>query len=279
MARAEGFGRRKSGCHLAVQLPCVLALRPMQDYDFGSYGAVFAPVYDSWYDGRMNPDKTVSFLASIAHAGQVLELGIGTGRVALALADRGFIVTGVEGSAAMVDRLREKPHGSELDVTVGNFADVPVTGQFALIYMCFSTLFLLPSQAEQIRCLRNIARHLTTGGCFVLDAFVPDVTRYVNQQCVSLEDISDARVRIEVARHDPVEQRIDCSRVVLGENEVKVYPYAIRYAYPPELDVMGMLAGMRLQARYGDYDRAPFRAASAAHVSVYALDCAQDAVK
>lgn len=246
----------------------------MSDYDFGFYGATFAQVYDSWYDNRMNPELTASFLASFAQCGRVLELGIGTGRVALALANRGIMVTGVEGSAAMVDALRKKPHGSDLPVTVGNFADVPVTGQFSLVYICFSTIFLLPTQSEQIRCLCNIAQHLAPDGYLVLDAFVPDVTRYANQQCVSLEDINGTRVRLDVARHDPVEQRIESSRVVLGENEVKVYPYTIRYAYPPELDVMAMLAGLCLRERYGDYDRTAFRAASVSHVSVYGLGCA-----
>jgi SAM-dependent methyltransferase len=276
MRREPPARRHRSSFRLAAQLRCVLASPSMSDYDFESYGATFASVYDSWYEERMNPEMTVSFLASMASGGLVLELGIGTGRVALALADRGIMVTGVEGSAAMIGMLREKPRGPDLSITIGNFADVPVAGRFSLIYMCFSTIFLLPNQAEQIRCLRNIARHLAPDGCFVLDAFVPDTTRYVNQQCVSLEDISDARVRIDVAHHDPVEQRISSSRVVFGGNEVKVYPYALRYAYPPELDVMGMLAGLRLRARYGGYDRSPFQAGSTSHVSVYALDHVQE---
>jgi SAM-dependent methyltransferase len=249
----------------------VLALRVMSDYDYGFYGSTFAGVYDAWYDERMNPETTASFLSSFASAGRVLELGIGTGRVALTLASRGIGVAGVEGSAAMVDVLRSKPGGSEIPVTIGNFADVPVSGEFSLIYICFSSLFLLPSQAEQIRCMRNVAAHLAPGGHFILDAFRPDVTRYVNSQCVSVEDMSDREVRLDLARHDPIEQRIQSSRVVLGDQGVKVYPYTVRYAYPAELDVMAMLAGMRLSERYGDYDRQPFRPTSAGHVSIYTV--------
>jgi SAM-dependent methyltransferase len=217
----------------------------------------------------MNPETTASFLAPFARPGRVLELGIGTGRVALALAAHGITVAGIEGSGVMAGILRSKPHGSEIPVTIGNFADVPAAGEFSLIYICFSSLFLLPTQDEQVRCLRNVARHLTRGGRFILDAFVPDVTRYVNRQCVSVEEMNDTGVRLDVACHDPVEQRIQSSRIVFGNDGVKVYPYTVRYAYPAELDVMAMLAGMRLSERYGDYDRSSFGPTSVAHVSVY----------
>lgn len=256
----------------------MLAWPLMADYDPGSYGAIFAPVYDDWYGKRMNPEAAASFLASFAGTGHVLELGIGTGRVALALADRGIPVVGIEGSAAMADVLQAKLRGQDVRVQIGNFADMQVSGKFSLIYVCFSTLFLLPSQSEQIRCLRNVARHLTRDGSFVLDAFVPDASRYVNQQSVTLEDMSGAAVRLDVARHDPVEQRIESSRLVLGGDKVKVYPYSVRYAYPAELDVMAMLAGLRLSERYGGYGRTPFGPTSISHVSVYKLAVAEKTV-
>lgn len=241
----------------------------MEGYDETTYGERIADVYDDWYGSLFDVEKTVDLFAELAGGGRVLELAIGTGRIALPLAERGVDVVGVDASERMVARLRAKPGGDRIPVTFGNFADVPVEGTFRLIFIVFTTLFALSSQAEQIRCLGNVADHLDDGGAFAMDAFVPDLTRYHNNQAVTAESVGVDQVRIDASRHDPVEQRVESSHVVLTEAGIKLYPVSIRYAWPAELDAMAMIAGLHLVHRWSDYGRSPFTAASTRHVSVY----------
>ncbi len=250
---------------------CACLTSAMEGYGAATYGDAIAEVYDQWYLPRLDPGPAVEMLRELAGSGDALELGIGTGRVALPLAARGVKVSGIDVSEEMVDRLREKPGGTEIPVTIGNFADVDVDGSFSLIYVPFSTLFALESQAEQVRCLRNIARHLDAGGHFVMDAFVPDTCRFQNQQSLSVQHVTVDYVMVDVARHDPVAQRIESSHVVIGRDGVRLYPVLVRYAWPAELDAMALAAGMELEQRYGDYDRSAFDATSSRHVSVYRL--------
>ncbi len=244
----------------------------MEGYDASTYGDAIADVYDDWYQDLFDVDATVDLLASLADGGPVLELAIGTGRVALPLALRGVDVRGVDASERMVAKLRAKPGGDRIPVTFGDFADVAVEGPFRLIYLVFTTLFALPSQAEQIRCLRNIAARLSPGGVFVMDAFVPDLARFHNNQSVTTEQVGVGRVRLDASRHDPVGQRIDTAHVVMTSEGVRLFPVAIRYAWPAELDAMAMVAQLHLVHRWADYDRTPFTARSTRHVSVYAKD-------
>jgi SAM-dependent methyltransferase len=242
----------------------------VEGYRPATYGDRIAEIYDDWYTSRMDPSDAVDLLAELAGDGRVLELGIGTGRVALPLAARGLEVSGIDASQAMVDKLREKPGGKAIAVTFGNFADVAVDGVFSLVYVPFTTFFALLSQAEQIRCLRNVAARLEPGGSFVLDAFVPDLGRYQNNdQGVFAQEVGADHVRIDVTRHDPVEQRVDSSHVVLSERGTHIYPVALRYAWPAELDAMAMVAGLVPVERYGGYDRRPFDRSSTHHVSIY----------
>jgi SAM-dependent methyltransferase len=241
----------------------------MEAYDKSTYGDRIAEVYDDWYTSHIDVQDTLSLLAELADDGRALELGIGTGRVALPLAACGVEVVGIDASQAMVDKLRAKPGGDRIEVTIGNFADVEVEGTFSLVYAPFTTFFALPSQEEQIRCLRNVAAHLRPEGWFVLDAFVPDITRYRNNQSISVEDVGMAHVLVEAAHHDPVAQRVESSHVVLTESGVRIYPVFLRYAWPAELDAMAMVAGLLPSARYNGYDRRPFTAFSTHHVSLY----------
>ena len=243
----------------------------MEGYGPATYGDAIAEVYDEWYGPRMDPTAAVDLLAELAGSGRALELGIGTGRVALPLAGRGVAVSGIDASQAMVARLREKPGGPDIPITFGNFADVAVDGSFSLIYVPFTTLFGLDSQSEQIRCLRNVASHLVPGGHFVMDAFVPDLSRFQDEQCTTTQHINLGSVMLDVSRHDSVQQRIESSHVVIGPDGVRLFPVSVRYAWPAELDAMALAAGMQLQARYGDYDRRPFDSACARHVSIYRL--------
>jgi SAM-dependent methyltransferase len=241
----------------------------MPDYGPSTYGDRIAEVYDDWFLERLDPTAAVDFLAELAGDGRALELGIGTGRVALPLAARGVAVEGIDASEAMVARLRAKPGGADIPVTFADFVDVPVEGTFRLIYVPFTTFFALQSQADQLRCLRAIAERLEPGGRFVMDAFVPDLGRYRNDQAVTVREVTASRVMLDTALHDPVTQRISSAIVVLSDDGVRMHPVFIRYAWPAELDAMALAAGLEPEARYGDYDKRPFGAASAIHVSVY----------
>jgi SAM-dependent methyltransferase len=241
----------------------------MQEYGASTYGDRIADVYDNWFQERMDPSGAVEFLAGLAGGGRALELGIGTGRVALPLAQRGVKVEGIDASEAMVAKLRHKPGGGHIPVVVGDFADVAVEGTYHLVYVPFNTFFALPSQADQIRCLGNVAAHLDEGGAFVIEAFVPDLTRYHNHQTVTAKEVDSNAVVLDVSRHDPVTQTVQSSHVVLSDSGVRLYPVSLRYAWPAELDAMALVAGLVLVDRFGDYDRRPFDANSTRHVSVY----------
>ena len=241
----------------------------MEGYDAATYGDRIASVYDDWYQARLDPGPAVELLAELAGDGRALELGVGTGRIAIPLTERGVRVTGVDASRAMVDRLHAKSGGERVEVVIGDFTDVVVGGSFSLVYIPFTTLFALPSQDDQLRCLRNVATHLDPGGHFVMDAFVPDVARFRNHQDLSVQSIGTDQVVVDASRHDPVMQRVESSHVVFTEGGVRLYPVVVRYAWPAELDAMALAAGMRLKWRFADYDRRAFDAASTRHVSVY----------
>ncbi|MGH2746468.1 MAG: class I SAM-dependent DNA methyltransferase [Actinomycetota bacterium] len=242
----------------------------MEGFDASTYGDRIAEVYDDLYGELFDAEATVEFLAELAGGGRALELGIGTGRIAVPLADAGVEVVGIDSSEAMVKRLRAKPGGEDIPVTIADFVEVDVEGEFAVVYIPFNTLFALTTQDEQVRCFENVARHLTDVGVFVVEAFVPDPSRYDRHQRVSVDRVENDRVVLEVSRHDPVRQSSDSQHVVIGERETKLYPISIRYAYPSELDLMARLTGLRLRERFGGWHKEPFTSASVAHVSVYA---------
>jgi SAM-dependent methyltransferase len=218
-----------------------------------------------------DPAPAVDFLAALADgAGRVLELGIGGGRVALPLARRGITVEGIEASQAVLDRLRATPEGESIPVTVSDMADVAVPGPFGLVYLVWSGLFHLPSQARQVDCFRNVARVLAPGGAFAIECFVP-VPRLFDRG-VEVNTVTEEWASMTLTRHDPVGQRIFTQRVRLADGRrVRMFPVAMRYCWPSELDLMAELAGLRLRERYADWSRAPFGPASREHVSVYEL--------
>jgi SAM-dependent methyltransferase len=217
----------------------------------------------------LETDAAVAFLVEFARAGPALELAIGTGRIALPLAGRGIDVHGIDASEAMVARLRSKQGGERIPVTIGDFADVPIEGRYTLVYVVFNTLFALQTQEAQIRCFRNVAACLADDGVFVVEAFVPDLSRFDRDQRIETERVGLDQVWLGAARHHPVEQRVESQHVLLSEQGIRFYPVQIRYAYPSELDLMARLAGLQLRARFGGWRREPFTAASAMHVSVY----------
>ncbi len=212
----------------------------------------------------------VAFLERLVGAGSALELGIGTGRIALPLAARGIRVDGIDLSQAMVDQLRTKPGGDQLSVTIGDFADVPVSNAYRLIYVVFNTLFNLLTLEDQVRCFENVAAHLTSDGTFVVEALVPAFLYQLhNNQYVETEAIEVDAVRLDVLRHDPATQMLEESHVLLSAAGVRFNPVVQRYSWPSELDLMARIAGLRLKERWGGWNQEPFNSDSRVHVSVY----------
>ncbi|HXF57981.1 MAG TPA: class I SAM-dependent methyltransferase [Actinomycetota bacterium] len=239
-----------------------------EEYGPATYGDRIADVFDRAFvpdDAR----DAARFLAAVAGPGPALELGIGTGRVALPLQRLGVEVHGIEASERMLERLRAKRGGREVPVTVGDFTTARAPGHFSLVYVVFNTIFAPLTQEDQLRCFANVAGHLRPGGLFVVEAFVPDLARFDRGQRTEAFEVGVDRVRLDVVTHDPVEQLITGSHVVITEEGVKLYPFRMRYAWPSELDLMARLAGLRLRKRYGGWRREPFTWASDRHVSVY----------
>lgn len=238
-------------------------------YDPTVYGAQVAADYDELYDDVLEIHAVVDCMVDLAGAGPVLELGIGTGRLALPLVAAGFEVHGVDASKDMVDRLREKPGGTDIPVAIGDFSEVSVPGTFSLVVLAVGTIFALPTQDAQVRCFANAASHLAPNGRFVLEAWVPDLVQFQHGPSVRPRKIGGERVSLVIAEHEPVGQRISTTQVHLSEEGVRLHPVSHRYAWPSELDLMARLAGLRLEHRWGGWDRSPFVADSTAHVSVY----------
>ena len=231
------------------------------------YGDSWAGVYDE-HHGDMDPAPAVEFLARLAGDHRALELAIGTGRVALPLAARGIAVEGIDASTAMVERLRAKPGGASIPVVMGDMAEVGTTGPFGLVYLVFNSLFGLLTQARQAECFRNVARVLGPGGAFVIECFVPDLSRFDRNQRVETRAVAEDSAVLELSRHDPVHQRI-ITQIITFDGGTHLRPVALRYAWPSELDLMAQQAGLRLRERYSGWDRQPFGPSSDSHVSVY----------
>src|SRR6516165_6407359 len=240
----------------------------MEDED-GYFGERVAATYDG-STGVFAPgavEATAGVLAGLAGGGRALELGIGTGRIALPLARRGVDVHGIDLSRAMVARLRAKPGGDAIGVTIGDFATTRVDGGFSLVYLVFNTIMNLTSQDAQVACFRNAAEHLEPGGCFVIEVGVPDLRRLLPGQDVIPWHISPERwvfysydVATQAMRGHYVE-------FTDGRGEYRTIPF--RYVWPAELDLMAQLAGMRLRDRWDGWTREPFTGESRQHVSVW----------
>lgn len=239
----------------------------MNFYSDKTYGERVAGVYDEWY-ADYDP-LAIDALAELAHGGRALELGIGTGRIALPLSAKNVEVHGVDAAPSMISRLHEKEGGGRIEVTEGSFADVPVEGEFALVYIMFNTFFALSSQDEQVRCFRNVAAHLSRDGCFVIEAFVPDLNRFTGGQVNWATKITADEVQLDVGRHDMATQKVVSQKVVITDGSVRLYPVQIRYVWPSELDLMAQLAGLRLHERWSNWKREPFTSESGQHISIY----------
>ncbi|MFF3867589.1 class I SAM-dependent DNA methyltransferase [Micromonospora sp. NPDC001898] len=241
----------------------------MDDGD-GHFGERVAARYDDPSDERFDPGvlaATVDVLAELAGGGRALELGVGTGRIALPLAGRGVPVHGVDLSRAMVARLRAKPGGDAVGVTMGDFATTRVAGTFSLAYLVYNTIMNLTSQAEQVACFRNVAAHLEPGGRFVIEVEVPPLRKLPPGENVVLWHTSPTRWAYDV--FDTATQACSSNyvKVVDGRGEFRSIPF--RYVWPGELDLMAQLAGLHLCDRWAGWAREPFTHESTGHVSVW----------
>jgi SAM-dependent methyltransferase len=236
----------------------------------GFFGERAASVYDERAADMFDPavvTPVVQLLAALAGQGGALEFGIGTGRIALPLAERGVRVAGIDNSEAMVARLRAKPGGEDIEVTFGDFATTRAEGQFSLVYLVFNTIFNLVTQDEQVACFQNAAAHLRSGGRFVIETGVPGLQSLPVGQTIIPFRADPEGISFDV--YDVVTQRFSSQHYVFAEGRVETYPVEFRYAWPSELDLMARLAGLTLQDRWAGWRREPFTSLSRAHVSVY----------
>ncbi len=240
----------------------------MDGWDGKTFGTLNADDYDAKNDPGTT-DEAVDLIAGLAGSGRVLELAVGTGRIALPLAARGVEIEGQEISPEMVEQLRRKPGGADLKVTLADMADVGVDGPFDHVFLVFNTIFNLTTQAAQLSCFRNVAQRLAPGGTFLVETFVPDTSRFRDHQDVRIKAIGMDVFGLDAIRHDPVEQTLTMQRMWVKDGQTRLIPLVMRYAYPPELDLMAECAGLRLTHRWGGWRREPFTVDSKMHVSVW----------
>jgi hypothetical protein len=236
----------------------------------GFFGERAASVYDEHAADMFDPavvGPVVELFAGLAGKGRALEFGIGTGRIALPLSERGIPVAGIDNSEAMVARLRAKPGGEDIDVTIGDFATTRVDGEFALVYLVFNTIGNLVTQDAQVACFANAAAHLGSGGRFVIENGVPDLQRLPPGQTIIPFRADPEGIGFDV--YDVVTQRFSSQHYHFSEDGVQTYPVELRYAWPSELDLMARLAGLSLENRWAGWQQEPFDGLSRAHVSVY----------
>jgi SAM-dependent methyltransferase len=234
------------------------------------FGERVAERYDESSAEMFEPavvEPAVDFLADLAGSGAALELGIGTGRIALPLAQRRLRVHGIDLSEAMVARLRAKPGAEDIGVTIGDFATTTVDARFSLAYLVFNTIMNLTTQDEQIACFQNVAAHLEPGGCFVIEVGIPELQRLLPGETIRAFDVSDTHLGFD--EYDVVTQGLISHHYTAVDGKLELHSVPFRYVWPSELDLMARLAGMTLRERFGDWKREPFTSESTKHISVW----------
>jgi SAM-dependent methyltransferase len=236
------------------------------------FGEHVAERFDERYADKATPvvvEPIVDFVANLAGSGDALEFGVGTGRIALPLAQRGVPVHGIDLSEAMVARLRAKPGAEQVVVTVGDFATTTVEGRFSVVYLVANTIMNLTTQDEQVSCFLNAAAHLEPNGCFVIEVLVPRLQQLPSGE--TFQPFAVERTHLGFDEYDVVRQGLISHHYWIEDGKVDVISPPFRYVWPSELDLMARLAGMTLRERWGDWRREPFTADSPRHVSVWEM--------
>lgn len=233
-----------------------------------SFGYDVSQRYDA-VDTRGDETETVAFLARLANGRDALEFAIGTGRIALPLTQAGVRVDGIEMSQHMVDRMREKPGGDAVRVTIGDMANATTGRAYGLVYLVYNTIGNVLTQDGQVLCFENAARHLADDGVFVLECRIPSASTRANRQLIEAGKVAVDHVVLDVCRYDPVAQILDENHVRVGPDGIAVDPISLRLAWPPEFDLMARIAGLGLRDRFGGWHGEPYAASSWRHVSVY----------
>jgi SAM-dependent methyltransferase len=238
--------------------------------DDGYFDEGIAARYDESSADMFDPavvEPAVAFLAELAGGGRALELGIGTGRIALPLAQRGVPVAGIDLSSAMVAKLRQKPGGADIPVTIGDFSTARAEGTFRVAYLVFNTISNLTTQAAQVACFCNVAAHLDPGGRFVIEVEVPGLRRLPPGETANVFHLSETRMGID--EYDVANQGLISHHFVVVDGRVERFSMPFRYTWPAELDLMAELAGLPLRERWSSWTREPFTSESTKHVSVW----------
>jgi len=265
----EPFHRRNANCGRTTAV---------EGYTRSSYGEAFADVYDEWYTGISDAEVTADVVAGLAadvagpaRVGRVLELAVGTGRLARPIAARGLDVHGVDASPAMLDRLRGVDPDGRITIVLGDMVDDLPDGPFDVALIAYNSLFNLESADRQTACFAAVAARLAPGGVFVVEAFVPEDPPRVGT-VVAVRSMSAGEIVLSISDHDPAAQTAEGHLVQFVDGDrVRLRPWAVRYAAPAELDTMAAAAGFALRHRWEDFERHPFGDDSGRHVSVYAL--------
>ncbi|WP_019806228.1 class I SAM-dependent methyltransferase [Saccharomonospora halophila] len=234
-----------------------------------AYGEAFAEVYDQMYPDHETP-ATLDFLASLVEPGaRVLELGAGTGRLAVPLADRGLRVHAVDASERMLQRLRARDRNGAVVTVCGDFTDDVVDGEFDLCWVVCNTLFMVPDVEQQIAALRAAGTHLAPGGTLVVEVYDPTFFHQLAKPELQARHLAPDKVMLDTISVDPAEQILTEIHTVIGAGTVSTYVEVSRYAWPAELDLMARLAGLERVERFADWERAPFTAGAHRHVTLY----------
>jgi len=239
-------------------------------HDDGYFDERVAATYDASEGEMFDADAiepVVDLLAELARDGRALELGIGTGRIALPLARRGVDVHGIELSQAMVARMRAKPGGDAIGVTIGDFSTATVDGTFTVAYLVFNTIMNLTTQDAQVACFRNVAAHLRPGGTFVVEVMLPELRRLPPGDTFRAYNVTETSWSID--EYDVANQGLISHHVEVVDGAIDRLSIPFRYVWPAELDLMAQLAGLTLRDRWAGWRREPFTSESAKHVSVW----------
>lgn len=245
----------------------------MEGFGPKSFGELYAQEYDALHNPGTTED-CVNLIADLAHDRSILELAIGSGRIALPLKARGIDVCGFDASPDMLELLKQKPGGDEIETWVADMADFSVDRRFGFAYLIFNTLYNLTTQDAQVKCFQCVADQLEPGGQFLVEAFMPNRERFQDNQAVRTKHVSMNTAWLEAAQHNPVTQTIDYQRIRITDEGTRLMPLAMRYVWPSELDLMAALAGFEPVVKWGGWHKQPLTPSSDMYVALYARPAA-----